>query len=173
MNEDALKEYRYRFQNIVEKFRYHKIEINKTPINILEDDISRIKYLINKLKLDYEWMKRLIKDIEKSINFEKSQKNNAKKGLFASSALGIFSTLGGLATFNVASFVYGVYSISSALCGFIQTKNIVIINNRIKELYNILEEAINESKKIENDLDNISKLFKEKIKERSEFKFII
>ena len=167
MNEDALKEYRYRLQNIVEEFRYHKIEINKTPINILEDDISRIKYLINKLGQDYECMKRLIKDIEKSINFEKSQKNNAKKGLFASSALGIFSTLGGLASFNMVSFVFGISSISS---GFIQTKNIVMTNNRIKELYKILNEVLNEKNKIKNDLDDISKLFNEKIKELPEFK---
>ena len=167
MNADDLKKYRYILENIVVKFRYHKNEINNTLINNLENDISRIKNQVNNLRQDNECMERLIIDINNSINFEKSQKNNAKTGLFASSALGIFSTLGGLASFNMVSFVFGISSISS---GFIQTKNIVMTNNRIKELYKILNEVLNEKNKIKNDLDDISKLFNEKIKELPEFK---
>ena len=78
MNENSLN-IRDRFQKIVELFNNYKNEINNISINNLEDDISRIKTLLNNLRQDDEFMVILIKDIKNNISFGESKKKIIKK----------------------------------------------------------------------------------------------
>ena len=157
MNENSLN-IRDRFQKIVELFNNHKNEINNISINNLEDDISRIKTILNNLRQDDECMIILIKDIKNNISFGESKKKNYKKSLFISGSLGVVNTFGVLVT---SKFLYGVNFIINVLAGIMNTKDIFTINSIINELNSFLDNAINERKKIQIDIVNLVKLLKE------------
>ena len=78
-----------------------------------------------------------------------------KKVLLYLVGLGIFSTIGGLVTCNLPSLIYGASSISSVVSGYFSTTKILNANILIKELENILAHAIDEDKKIDNEINKL------------------
>ena len=151
-NEDKI--YYKRVEEITSLFDLHRREIELMP-NSIEGVITKIKNVFDKIKQDRENMRRIISDIENDINNLLSQKNASKKSLFVSGVLGITSTIGGLVTCNVPSLIYGVNSISSIVSGYFSITKILNANIIIKELENILAHAIDEDKKIDNEINKL------------------
>ena len=152
--QNEVKIYLKRLESIISHFNMHRKEIELMPDSI-EGVITKIKNVFDKIKQDRENIRRIISDIENDIKYLLSQKNASKKGLIVSGALGIASTIGGLVTCNVPSLIYGVSSISSVVSGYFSATNILNSNIIIKELENILNHAMDEEKKIDNEIKKL------------------
>ena len=147
---------------IIIEFNMHLREFDKI-LELTEDYETKIKSVCDKIKLDRENIIRMIEDLKQSIIFLESKNRKSKKSLFASGALGLFGVVGGLVTFNAISLLYGAATISNFVRGVLDVKNIYDSNKIIEDLKIILDIAIKQNQKMDDEISELAKKFKYKM----------
>ena len=167
---EQVKKYNIRLETIVSSFKVHKNEIGILPED-LKEAAERIKNVLEKIRKDQSELRDLIEDIRKSINFQENQKKKSLIGLGFSGILGVTGAIGGIVTFNGTSIVYGISSIANIFSAIAHTSNLVMANKIIDQLKKTMDKALEEEKKIEQQIANLINELMEKIQQDSDPKF--
>ena len=167
---EQVKKYNIDLEEIVSQFNIHKNEIGILP-NDLKEATERIKNVLGKIRNDQKNLRDLIEKIEKSINFQESQKKKSLIGLGVSGFLGVTGAIGGLITFNGTSIVYGISSVANIFSAIAHTSNLIMAKNIIGQLKKTLDKAHEEEKKIEQQIDNLINELIKRIQQDSDPKF--
>ena len=110
-----------------------------------------------------------MQDIRNSIKVQERQKNKSITGLVASAALGVFGVAGSIITCNVASLVYGISSFTNLCSAITHTSNIVMANKIIDGFNEVLDKAIEEEQKIQDEVDRLIKELTERLEQEPKF----
>ena len=108
-------------------------------------------------------------EIRNSIKIQNSQKNKSIIGLVTSGVLGVFGVVGSIVTFNGVSLVYGISSCANVLSAIGHTTNIVMANKIINGFNEVLDRAIEEEKKIQDEIDLLINELTERIQQEPKF----
>lgn len=167
---EEVKKYNIRLEEIVSQFNLHKNEIGILPDD-LKEAAERIKNVLEKIRKDQSKLRDLIEDIRKSINFQETQKNKSLIGLGISGILGVTGAIGGIVTFNGASIVYGISSVANIFSAIAHTSSLVMANDIIDQLKKTMDKALEEEKKIEQQIANLINELTQKIQQDLDPKF--
>lgn len=163
-----IKNYKRRLEEIINLFNIHKKEIGILPEDFTEA-AERIKATLEKIRQDQKDLRQLMAEIKQSIKKQESQKNESIFGLIASGALGVFGVAGSIITVNGVSLVYGISSIANLFSAIGHTTNIVMANKLIDGFNEVLDRAIEEEKKMQDEIDRLIKELTEKLEQEPKF----
>lgn len=153
---------------LINLFNIHKKEIGILPDDFIEAS-ERIKGTLAKIRQDQKDLRQLMAEIRQSIKNQESQKNKSIAGLIASGALGVFGVAGSIITANGVSLTYGISSVVNLLSAIGHTTNIVMANKLIDGFNEILDRAIEEEQKIQDEIDQLIKELTEKLEQEPKF----
>ena len=165
---EEIKNYKIKLEEIVGLFNIHKKEIGILPEDF-EEAAIRIKNVLDKIRQDQKNLKNLMLEIRNSIKIQNSQKNKSIIGLVTSGVLGVFGVVGSIVTFNGVSLVYGISSCANVLSAIGHTTNIVMANKIINGFNEVLDRAIEEEKKIQDEIDLLINELTERIQQEPKF----
>lgn len=165
---NEIKNYRIRLEEIINLFNIHKKEIGILPEDFTEA-AERIKIILAKIRQDQKNLRKLMAEIRQSIKNQESQKNKSIAGLIASGFLGVFGVAGSIITCNGVSLVYGISSVANLFSAISHTTNIVMANKIIDGFNEVLDRAIEEEQKIQDEIDRLIKELTERLEQEPKF----
>ena len=160
---EKVEMYKRKLKEISKLFEIHKNEIGILPEDFNEAT-SRIRNVYNKIKEDLKCLKELMKEIKKSIEFQKSQKNKSIVGLATSIGLGAFGVIGGIVTCNGVSVAYGISTVANIISGVCHGTNLSMSCVLIDKFNEVLEEAEKEEQLIQDEIDLLINELMERVK---------
>lgn len=165
---DKIKNFEKRLKEIVDLFNIHKKEIGILPENFQEAG-QRIKAVLEKIRQDQKNLEELIGEILESIKEQDSRKNKSISGLVYSGALGLFGIAGAILTTNGTSLVYGISSLANLLSGIGHSLNISMSIEMIEKYRKVLNEAREQEKRIQDEIDKLINELTKRIEQEPKF----
>ena len=165
-----VKNYEKRLNEIRTLFNIHKKEIGiLDEIDDFQEYVKKINEVYKNIRKDQEDLQLLMEEIMKSIKFQEAQQTKAKASLATSVVLGAFGAVGGIVTCNGTAVMYGISTVANVLSATLNGANIIISKDIVKKLNDILEQAINLNKEINDEIDKLMKSLNERMQEQPKF----
>lgn len=146
--------YREELNDIIKLFESHK-----KSIGLLPDDFEEAKKIVDKYVVifneDQKRLHNLIMKIHNKIKEQDKGKNNAFGRLITSGLLVASSSIGAIATSGPTAIFYGVSSLANVFSAVVNAKEIALKIEIIEELNKVIEDALEENKKINDEIANL------------------
>ena len=147
-------ELRNKLDKIICAFNEHKEKIHILPDNYKES-LEKINEIISLIYQDYSELEELMVEIKANIEILNKNKNKSTLGLIGSGILGFAGIAGGILALNGFSIAYGISGILNTFAAFRQKSTINESQELVKYLCIILEDAMNQGKKIQDVVDDL------------------
>ena len=147
-------ELRNKLDKIICAFNEHKEKIHILPDNYKES-LEKINEVISLIFQDYSELEELMVEIKANIEILNKNKNKSTLGLIGSGILGFAGIAGGILALNGFSIAYGISGILNTFAAFRQKSTINEFQELVKYLCSILEDAMNQGKKIQDVVDDL------------------
>ena len=149
-----IKGYKKELKEINNKFNEHKQELGILPDDSKES-IKLIKEIFTLIRQDYQQLDNLIKKIEESIKTTKKYKEKSKIGLISSGILGVAGIAVGIFVRNGKPLWYGASVVSNVVSAICHGSTINESNKIIEELRKVDNDASEQKKKFEEEINKI------------------
>ena len=143
-----------KLKEIIRQFHIHRKEIGILPDDFHEA-AQRIKNVLEKIRGDQKKLKELMEEIIENIRIQDSQKNKSIIGIVTSGVLGAFGIVGSVITYNGVSLVYGISTLANVISAIGHASNLCMSIKIIEGFNNVLNKAMEEEKKIQEEIDKL------------------
>jgi uncharacterized coiled-coil DUF342 family protein len=154
INKIKNEDYRNKLNSILKSYNSHLKEIKLEDDNI-ENFIIKAKYILENIQKDQKELENLIVKINEDIQILKSHRNKAIVGTVLSGVLTGIGGVGVALSFNGIGLTYCISTVSNGISMITHINNLIKCIKNINELKELLNEATEESKKIQKEIDSL------------------